>query len=117
MSKTNTINKLPCAVYCRTSTDENLDQDFNSLHAQKESCDLYIASQRSEGWLPIQDQYDDGGFSGGTLDRPALKRLLRDIESGGVKVVVRAEKQCFLSHARRPHTISASSQNTQTKIQ
>ena len=88
MSKTTVINKLPCAVYCRTSTDENLDQDFNSLHAQKESCDLYIASQRSQGWLPLQDQYDDGGFSGGTLDRPALKRLLRDIESGRVKVVV-----------------------------
>jgi site-specific DNA recombinase len=62
--------------------------EFNSLDAQREACEAYVASQRAEGWLPLSDRYDDGGFSGGTLERPALKRLLRDIEAGGVDVVV-----------------------------
>ena len=62
--------------------------EFNSLEAQRESCEAYVASQRAEGWLLVPDRYDDGGFSGGTLDRPALKRLLADIEAGKVDVVV-----------------------------
>jgi site-specific DNA recombinase len=62
--------------------------EFNSLEAQRESCEAYVASQRAEGWLLVPDRYDDGGFSGGTLDRPALKRLLTDIEAGKVDVVV-----------------------------
>ena len=80
--------KLRCAVYTRKSTEEGLEQEFNSLHAQREACEAYVASQRSEGWALIREPYDDGGFSGGTLERPALKRLLADIEEGLVDVVV-----------------------------
>jgi site-specific DNA recombinase len=82
------VRKLRCAVYTRKSTEEGLDMEFNSLDAQREACEAYIASQKPEGWLLIPDRYDDGGFSGGTLERPALKRLLADIEDGRVDVVV-----------------------------
>src|ERR1043166_5896107 len=82
------IRKLRCAVYTRKSTEEGLEQEFNSLDAQREACEAYVASQRAEGWLLLGDRYDDGGFSGGTLERPALKRLLADIEAGGVDVIV-----------------------------
>jgi DNA invertase Pin-like site-specific DNA recombinase len=82
------VKKLRCAVYTRKSTDEGLDKEFNSLDAQREACESYIASQRAEGWVLVRDRYDDGGFSGGTLDRPALKRLLADIEQGLIDVVV-----------------------------
>lgn len=82
------ILKLRCAVYTRKSTEEGLDMEFNSLDAQREACEAYIASQKSEGWVELADRYDDGGFSGGTLERPALKRLLADIEDGRVDVVV-----------------------------
>jgi len=82
------ISKLRCAVYTRKSSEEGLEQEFNSLDAQRESCEAYIASQRSEGWIPVRDRYDDGGISGGTLERPALQRLLADIEDGLVDVVV-----------------------------
>jgi site-specific DNA recombinase len=77
-----------CAIYTRKSTEEGLEQDFNSLHAQREACDAYIASQRSEGWTMIQTAYDDGGFSGGSMARPALSRLLADIALGKIDVVV-----------------------------
>ena len=80
--------KLRCAVYTRKSSEEGLEQEFNSLHAQREACEAYIASQRSEGWVLVRDHYDDGGISGGTLERPGLKRLLADIEDGLVDVVV-----------------------------
>ncbi|WP_102108835.1 recombinase family protein [Oceaniglobus roseus] len=80
--------KRRCAVYTRKSSEEGLEQEFNSLHAQREACEAYIASQRSEGWVLVRDQYDDGGISGGTLERPALQRLLEDIEDGLVDVVV-----------------------------
>ena len=80
--------KLRCAVYTRKSTEEGLEQEFNSLDAQRESCESYIASQRAEGWIQLADRYDDGGFSGGNLERPALKRLLADIEAGAVDIVV-----------------------------
>jgi DNA invertase Pin-like site-specific DNA recombinase len=82
------LRKLRCAVYTRKSTDEGLEKEFNSLDAQRESCEAFIASQRSEGWVLVPDRYDDGGVSGGTLERPALKRLLADIEAGLVDVVV-----------------------------
>ena len=82
------VRKLRCAVYTRKSSEEGLEQEFNSLHAQRESCEAYIASQRSEGWVLVRDQYDDGGISGGTLERPGLRRLLEDIEDGLVDVVV-----------------------------
>ncbi|MBY0261080.1 MAG: recombinase family protein, partial [Phycisphaerales bacterium] len=77
-----------CAVYTRKSTDENLDRDFNSLDAQRECCELYVASMRNEGWVCLPERYDDGGFSGGNTDRPALKRLLDDIRAGRVDTVV-----------------------------
>jgi DNA invertase Pin-like site-specific DNA recombinase len=82
------VRKVRCAVYTRKSTEEGLEQAFNSLDAQREACEAFIASQRSEGWVLVHDRYDDGGVSGGTLDRPALKRLLADIEAGLVDVVV-----------------------------
>jgi site-specific DNA recombinase len=77
-----------CATYTRKSTEEGLDQAFNSLDAQKEACAAYIRSQQHEGWRPIEDQYDDGGFSGGSMDRPALMRLLDDVRRGRVDVIV-----------------------------
>lgn len=80
--------KLRCAVYTRKSSEEGLEQEFNSLDAQREACEAYVASQKAEGWLLLQDHYDDGRVSGGTLERPALKRLVADIEAGGVDVVV-----------------------------
>ncbi|WCE71544.1 recombinase family protein [Sulfitobacter faviae] len=82
------LRKLRCAVYTRKSSEEGLEQEFNSLHAQREACEAYIASQRSEGWVALREQYDDGGVSGGTLERPGLKALLHDIEDGLVDVVV-----------------------------
>src|SRR6202049_2663250 len=80
--------KLRCAVYTRKSSEEGLDMEFNSLDAQREACQAYIASQRGEGWVQVDDRYDDGGVSGGTLDRPALKRLLTDIQAGKIDIVV-----------------------------
>jgi site-specific DNA recombinase len=80
--------ELRCAVYTRKSSEEGLEMEFNSLEAQRESCEAYVASQRAEGWILVPDRYDDGGFSGGTLDRPALKRLLANIEAGKIDVVV-----------------------------
>src|SRR5690606_703102 len=77
-----------CAVYTRKSTEEGLDQDFNSLDAQREACEAYIASQASLGWKLIRTRYDDGGVSGGTMDRPALQQLLSDIQSARIDVVV-----------------------------
>jgi site-specific DNA recombinase len=82
------VRKLRCAVYTRKSSEEGLGQEFNSLDAQREACEAYVASQKPEGWVLILDHYDDGGFSGGTLERPGLKRLLADIELGKVDVVV-----------------------------
>ena len=77
-----------CALYTRKSSEEGLDMEFNSLDAQREACEAYVASQKAEGWVALRDRYDDGGFSGGTLERPALQRLLADIESGLIDVVV-----------------------------
>lgn len=82
------VKKLRCAVYTRKSTDEGLEKGFNTLDAQRDACEAFIASQRAEGWVLVPDRYDDGGFSGGTLERPALKRLLADIEQGLVDVIV-----------------------------
>lgn len=80
--------EVRCAVYTRKSTEEGLDQAFNSLDAQREACAAYIASQRHEGWTLVPTSYDDGGFSGGSMGRPGLRRLLTDIESGRVDVIV-----------------------------
>src|SRR5271168_3428424 len=80
--------KVRCAVYTRKSSEEGLEQEFNSLDAQREACEAYISSQRHEGWSVIPTLYDEGGFSGGTMDRPALQALLGDIQAGKVDVVV-----------------------------
>src|SRR4051794_36611422 len=82
------VQKRRCAVYTRKSTEEGLDQPFNTLDAQRDACEAYIASQRAEGWILVSDRYDDGGYSGARLERPALRRLLADIEAGRVDVVV-----------------------------
>ena len=73
-----------CAIYTRKSSEEGLEQDFNSLDAQFEACTAYVVSQKHEGWKLIATRFDDGGYSGGTLERPALKRLLADIEAGRI---------------------------------
>ena len=82
------VRKVRCAIYTRVSTDERLDMEFNSLDAQREAALAYIQSQKHEGWILVGDRYDDGGFSGGSMERPALQRLLRDVESGVIDVIV-----------------------------
>ena len=80
--------QVRCSIYTRKSTEEGLAQEFNSLDAQREAGEAYIASQRHEGWVALPDRYDDGGFTGGNIDRPALRRLLAEIEAGKVDCVV-----------------------------
>ena len=79
---------IRCAIYTRKSTEEGLEQEFNSLDAQREAGEAFIASQKSEGWICLPDRYDDGGYTGGNMDRPALKRLMADVEAGRVDCVV-----------------------------
>ncbi|HEV7253374.1 MAG TPA: recombinase family protein [Mesorhizobium sp.] len=79
---------MRCAIYTRKSSEEGLEQGFNSLHAQREACEAYVTSQRHEGWKVLPTAYDDGGFSGGSMNRPGLQRLLSDIQSGLIDVVV-----------------------------
>lgn len=81
-------SQLRCAIYTRKSSEEGLEQGFNSLHAQREACEAYVLSQAGEGWAALPTIYDDGGYSGGSMERPALKQLLSDIERGGIDVVV-----------------------------
>jgi site-specific DNA recombinase len=83
-----TLSMVRCAIYTRKSTEEGLQQEFNSLDAQRESAEAYISSQQHEGWVLVQDRYDDGGFTGGNMDRPALKRLLEDIEAKRIDCVI-----------------------------
>src|ERR1043165_2433612 len=82
------VRKIRCAIYTRKSSEEGLEQEFNSLHAQREACENYIASQKADGWSLVPDGYDDGGISGATLERPALKRLVADVEAKRIDVVV-----------------------------
>ncbi|MFA7235755.1 MAG: recombinase family protein [Phycisphaeraceae bacterium] len=82
------IPTVRCAIYTRKSTDENLELDFNSLDAQRDSAEAYIASQKGQGWTYLPDRFDDGGFSGGTVDRPAFQRLMADVEAGRVDCIV-----------------------------
>ncbi len=82
------VLKRRCAIYTRKSTEEGLDREFNTLDAQRDACEAYVTSQRAEGWILVGDHYDDGGFTGGNLERPALRRLLADIEAGQVDVIV-----------------------------
>ena len=83
-----TAGSVRCAIYTRKSSEEGLDMLFNSLDAQREAGMDYIKSQRSHGWVAVPALYDDGGFSGGNVERPALKRLIADIEAGKIKVIV-----------------------------
>ena len=80
--------KIRCAVYTRKSSEEGLDQSFNSLHAQREACEAYVLSQKHEGWEVVPIAYDDGGFSGGNMERPGLKKLLADISGGLINTIV-----------------------------
>src|SRR5690606_9104745 len=85
---TKALKTARCAVYTRKSSEEGLEQAFNSLDAQREAGEAYVHSQRHEGWELVPNRYDDGGVSGGTMDRPALRQLLADVEAGLVDVVV-----------------------------
>ena len=89
-----TLPLVRCAVYTRKSTEEGLEQEFNSLDAQREAGEAFVASQRHEGWVCLSERYDDGGFTGGNTDRPALQRLLTDIEAGKVDCVVVYKVEC-----------------------
>lgn len=80
--------KIRCAIYTRKSTEDGLDQEFNSLDAQHEACAAYVTSQRGEGWSLLAQRYDDGGVSGGTLERPALRRLMEDVDAGRIDMIV-----------------------------
>ena len=82
------MSQRRCAIYTRKSTEEGLEQEFNSLHAQREACEAYIKSQAHEGWRLVRTAYDDGGYSGGSMERPALARLLIDIQAGKIDVIV-----------------------------
>jgi DNA invertase Pin-like site-specific DNA recombinase len=82
------LKRLRCAIYTRKSSEEGLEQDFNSLDAQREACAAFIASQKHEGWTALPEMYDDGGFSGGTMERPAFRRLLADVSAGNIDVVI-----------------------------
>jgi site-specific DNA recombinase len=88
MRTTRSTNTIRCAIYTRKSTEEGLQQDFNSLDAQRESGEAYIQSQAHEGWSLAEDHYDDGGFTGGNMERPALARLMADIRAGKIDCVV-----------------------------
>ena len=84
----NAPRRLRCAIYTRKSTEEGLDQEFNSLDAQREAAEAFIKSQKREGWTALPDLYDDGGFTGANMDRPALKKLLAAVEAGELDCVV-----------------------------
>ena len=79
---------LRCAIYTRKSTEEGLEQTFNTLDAQRDAAEAFIRSQRSEGWVVLPDMYDDGGFTGANMDRPALQKLLQDVRDGFVDCVM-----------------------------
>lgn len=87
-SSSNSNAPVRCAIYTRKSTSEGLDTDFNTLDAQREACEAYVASQKHSGWIVLPDRYDDGGFSGGTIDRPAMEQLIANIEAGEIDCVV-----------------------------
>jgi site-specific DNA recombinase len=86
--KAGSARAVRCAIYTRVSTDQGLEQDFNSLDAQYDASQAYIRSQAHAGWILLRAKYDDGGFSGGTTDRPALQRLLEDVRAGKIDVIV-----------------------------
>ena len=95
-----------CAIYTRKSTEEGLEQDFNSLHAQREACEAFIKSQRHEGWRLVRTAFDDGGYSGGTMKRPALQQLLDAIERREVDIIV-VYKVDRLTRSLSPQPVNA----------
>jgi len=94
--------QIRCAIYTRKSSEEGLEQDFNSLNAQRESAESYVTSMKHEGWVCIPTRYDDGGFTGGNLERPAVQQLLADIEAGLIDCVVvyKVDRLARIIHAR-----------------
>ena len=82
------VRPVRCAIYTRKSTEDGLDQEFNSLDAQREACAAYVLSQRHEGWTLLPSEFDDGGYSGGNMERPGLKRLLADVEAGRIDIIL-----------------------------
>ena len=101
------MQKIRCAIYTRKSSEDGLEQEFNSLHAQREACAAFILSQKAEGWSLLDDAYDDGGLSGGTLERPALQRLLLAVDEGRVDRIVvykidRLTRSLSLIHISEP---------------
>src|ERR1700746_1690474 len=101
--KTGSAKAVRCAIYTRVSTDQKLEQDFNSLDAQYDASQAYIRSQAHAGWTLLRGKYDDGGFSGGDTDRPALQRLLEDIRAGKIDVIVvyKVDRSCLPSTRNR----------------
>ena len=97
---TATLPLVRCAVYTRKSTEEGLEQEFNSLDAQRESAEAFIRSQTHEGWTCLPERYDDGGFTGGNMERPALQRLLADIQAGKIDCVVTYKVDRLLTAAQ-----------------
>src|SRR5690606_39413160 len=95
--------RMRCAVYTRKSTDEGLDQEYNSIDAQRDAGHAYIASQRAEGWIPVADDYDDPAFSGGNMERPALRRMMADIEAG--KIEDRKSTRLNSSHVKISYAV------------
>jgi Resolvase, N terminal domain len=94
--------RVRCAIYTRVSTDQGLEQDFNSLDAQYDASQAYIRSQQHAGWTMVRSKYDDGGFSGGNTDRPALQRLLEDVRAGKIDIVViyKVDRRVAANHWR-----------------
>ncbi len=82
------MEEIKCAIYTRKSTDEGLEKEFNTLEAQREAGENYVKSQKHQGWILVDEHYDDGGFSGGNMKRPALQRLFKDIELGKINMIV-----------------------------
>ena len=82
------MKKIRCAIYTRKSSEDGLEQEFNSLDAQREACASYVASQKHEGWVMLPTSYDDGGLSGGSLERPALQRLMQDMREGHIDQII-----------------------------
>ena len=82
------LNSISCAIYTRKSSEEGLEQSFNSLDAQREACEAYILSQKAEGWKALATPYDDGGFTGGNMERPGLRQLMADVLAKKIRIVV-----------------------------
>ena len=106
-TRTRRNGTVRCAIYTRKSSEEGLEQEFNSLQAQREACEAFIDSQRHEGWVCLRTAYDDGGFSGATMARPALQQLLADITAGRVDTVVVYKIVFRLRSKRRPEIPTA----------